>query len=116
MKALPLLRCSIVLLVGSGCTASEAEIANGEDPLRALESEQLSGRYTSSFWGEQMSENPELWARATAYCDQHQGREHPNCAAVRYARTLEVNSRPPEYESNTSLRPGAPRPTPDASQ
>ena len=105
MRARLLARCVVVVVLCSACAESEADIANGDDPLRALESGQLSDRYTSSYWGQKMGEDPELWAQATAFCDQHEGAEYPNCAAVRYARALEVNSRPPEYEADTSLRP-----------
>jgi hypothetical protein len=109
----PLLAAAVI---AQGCTESEAEIANGDDPLRALASGQISDRYTSSYWAQKMAEEPGLWAQAVAYCDQNEGAEYPNCTAVRYARALEVNSRPPEYEANTSLRPGARSQPPDDPQ
>lgn len=101
--------CLIVLLPMAivGCSESDEEVANGDDPLRALTAAHPSDRYVSSYWTRKMGEDPELWSQAVAYCEQHNDAEHPNCAAVQYARALEVQSRPPEYDANTSLRPGA---------
>ena len=102
-------RLSVLIMASviPACAASDAEIANGDDPLQALAADHPSSRYTSAYWTQKMSEDPGLWTRAVSYCAENNNAEHPNCAAVEYARALEVRSRPPEYEANTSLRPGA---------
>ena len=99
-----------VLVIAStlpSCTASEADVANGDDPIEALAAGHPSDRYTSGYWTRTMGEDPALWQQAVTFCAQNNDADHPNCAAVEYARALEVQSRPPEYEANTSLRPGA---------
>jgi hypothetical protein len=113
MKRWPL--CAIVMLglAASGCDENEVEIADGDDPLRALAVSHLSSRYNTAYWTRKMREDPELWARAEAYCAENNDADHPNCAAVEYVRALEAGSRPPEYEANTSLRPGVQAPPQD---
>jgi hypothetical protein len=87
-------------LIVSGCGSSDAEIANGDDPLRALTVNHPLDRYSSSYWTRTMGEDAELWAKAVAYCEEHNDAEHPNCGAVRSARMMERMSRPPEDRPN----------------
>jgi hypothetical protein len=54
----------------------------GDDPMEALGSGSFSADFDEAYWGEQRRSNPELWARATAYCDGRDGTEYPNCRPV----------------------------------
>lgn len=87
-----------ILLVG--CTESEADIANGDDPLQALTVAQRSERYETSFWTQTSVRDPELWGQATAYCEGKSDAGYPNCAAVRHVQMMDQMSRPPEDRPN----------------
>lgn len=92
-------RCILFLVLALslvGCAETEEEIANGDDPLSALSVGHLSDRYNSSYWTRTMSEDPELWTQAVAYCEENNDANHPNCDAVRGAQMMERMSRPPE--------------------
>lgn len=92
----------VVLLVCfamAGCAASDADIANGDDPLAALAVPHRSERYTTTYWTQTTRDDPELWARAVEYC-QDKRADYPNCEAVRSVEALERMSRPPEDQPN----------------
>ena len=93
----PFLMLSLSLVA---CAETDEEIANGDDPLRALSVGYPSDRYTSSYWTRTMGEDPGLWAEATAYCERYNDADHPNCGAVRSAQMMEQMSRPPEDRPN----------------
>lgn len=99
----------LALIAAAGCrTASETDIANGDDPIRALEVSVPGTRYTSTYWQTQAERDPALWKRAVAYCEPHRKAPtgaRPNCAAV-YTAQFEIAGRTPR----------APRPRRDASQ
>ena len=54
----------------------------GGDPIEALGSASLSADFDEAYWGEQRRSNPELWSRATEYCDGRDRTEYPNCRPV----------------------------------
>ena len=80
------------ILIGA-CGESDADIANGDDPLRALTVAQRSDRYGSTYWTQKSNADSALWAEAVAYCEARTSGEHPNCEAVRQVRILEQMSR-----------------------
>jgi hypothetical protein len=86
-----------LLLLAACKTASDADVANGDDPMRALEVTVLSTRYTSTYWQTQAETNPELWKRAVAYCEEHrkaQTGSKVNCGSV-YNAQFEIAGRKP---------------------
>jgi hypothetical protein len=83
----------IVALVAVGCALGgcdseadrQAELANGDDPLKALGATVESTRYTAAFWTQQADSNPSLFARARAVCDAQwasNSGQKVNCGAV----------------------------------
>ena len=90
----------LLSLLFTGCTESPEDIANGDDPLRALETPVRSDRYGTGFWSLQRRDNEELWARATAFCNANKDGEHPNCEAVRYVEMTDRMSTLPEDRPN----------------
>ena len=90
----------LVSLLGIGCEESDAEIANGDDPLRALTVPHRSSRYGSTFWTQKSVADSPLWAKAVASCEGKDEGDHPNCDAVRHVQMIERMSRPPEDRPN----------------
>lgn len=97
VRAATLALLSILLV---GCTESDADIANGDDPLRALTVAQRSERYETSFWTQASVRDAELWGQATAYCEGKSDGDYPNCVAVRHVQMMDQISRPPEDRPN----------------
>ena len=84
-----------------GCRENEADIANGDDPLRALTVAHKSERYTTSYWTQKSVSDTTLWADAVEYCEDKTEGDHPNCDAVRYVEMFERQSRLPEDRPDT---------------
>ena len=91
---------ALVLATLGACDRSsggDADVANGNDPLRALTVSAQSTRYTSTYWQTQAEQNQVLWERAVSYCkDQRSAAQgaKPNCAAV-YSAEFEIAGRAP---------------------
>ena len=82
---------SLAASVLSSCrgAASDAAIANGDDPLAALTVDVESTRYTTRYWSTQADSNPTLWSKAQAYCEQQRAAssgQKVNCGAVLAAK------------------------------
>ncbi len=106
---------AVLFLTAAGCRENAADIANGDDPLRALTVPVRSERYPTTYWTQVSIRDTTLWAQAVAYCEERI-MDHPNCEAVRTVDMLERMSRPPEESPRTfQLRPGFSDPdtTPD---
>ncbi len=107
VRPLPWLILGLALL-GSGCRKSDAEVANGDDPLKSLTVPRLSDRYGTTYWTQKSISDTALWAQAVAYCAGKTEGDHPNCDVVRGVRMLERMSRlPPKSRHNFSLMPNA---------
>ena len=96
MNAHKLAMLVIVSLAATGCGESDADIANGDDPLRALAVPHRSERYTTTYWTQRSVRDTALWRKATEYCEDRNEGDHPNCDAVRYVEMIERRSRLPE--------------------
>ena len=85
-------------MLTAACGAvSDADIANGDDPMRALEVQPLSSRYNSTYWQTQAERNPALWNRAVTFCEAHRNAAEgakPNCGSVFNAQ-FEIEGRKP---------------------
>ena len=76
---------------GSG---ADRRIAEGDEPMQALQVRHLSRRYNVEFWREQARAETAMWSVALQFCTTA-GRDtdaHPNCAAVLRVR---AEARPP---------------------
>ena len=71
-------------LIGlGGCDSRTPAIGDSSaDPMDALAAGNVSSEFDEAYWGEQRRTNPELWDRATAYCDGRDGTQYPNCRPV----------------------------------
>lgn len=104
----PLLIIAVVLV--GGCKSKqdqETDIANGDDPLRALTVDVSSTRYGTAYWARQSDSNTATWRQAKAYCGKSgvtaQG-EKVNCGAV-MAAAYEETARHPERRQPGAFRP-----------
>ena len=82
---------TLAAMVLSSCrgAASDAAVANGDDPLAALTVDIESTRYTTRYWSTQADSNPTLWSKAQAYCEQQRAAssgQKVNCGAVLSAK------------------------------
>jgi len=91
---------ALTCLLAAGCVDTEEEIANGDDPLRALTVAHRSDRYTSTYWTQKSSADSTLWAQAVAYCEGRESGDHPNCDAVRQVQAVQQMSRMGEDRPN----------------
>lgn len=76
------------LILTAGCKfqqESQAEIANGPDPVAALSADVESTRYGSAYWSQQSDSNTALWQQAKDYCAKNAvtaSGQKVNCGAV----------------------------------
>ena len=69
-------------LVLGGCAPKPEDVANGDDPIKALTVSVRSTRYEGPYWSEQRRMRSATWQQAVAYCTPDRVREHPNCEPV----------------------------------
>ena len=79
-------RARLLLLSAAlaACSSPDRRIAEGEEPIAALQVRQRSQRYDTAFWAEQARASTALWAIALQFC-RGEGKDlaaHPNCASV----------------------------------
>lgn len=106
---MPSNRLTILLywLAVIGCTASDEDIANGDDPIEALAVPQRSERYTTAYWTYTKRDDPELWAEAVEYC-QDKRADYPNCETVRQVQIIDPGRLPEDSPDTFNLRMSAP--------
>lgn len=80
--------CPLLLLLLSAavtaCSSPERRIAEGEEPIAALQVNHPSRRYDAAFWEGQARGRTALWSIALQFCET-EGKDlgtHPNCAGV----------------------------------
>ena len=71
----------LVLVLGA-CKASQEDIANGDDPIKALGASAPSTRYSGPYWSEQRHSQSAVWNQALAFCTPERVAEYPNCQPV----------------------------------
>lgn len=84
---------ALAALLGSlalACGPTQEEIANGDDPMAALESTVKSSRYGAAYWTEQMKGDTGVWNEAVAYCEPAERANYPNCELVRSTKFVGV--------------------------
>jgi len=80
--------CLFTSAVACQMEPTDEEIANGEDPLRSLESTVRSSRYGKAFWREQLIGETETWSKALAFCQGPARTNYPNCEVIAHTRFL----------------------------
>jgi hypothetical protein len=91
---------ALACLLAVGCVDTEEELANGDDPLRALTGTHRSDRYTSTYWAETSAAASTLWAQAVEFCQGRTSGDRPNCEAVRQVQAVQQMSRMGEDRPN----------------
>ena len=103
------------LLWLGACQPSEEDVANGDDPIRALSATVLSTRYAQAYWRQQADGRSQVWQRAQAVCDDADLGEKPNCAPVLGvaqfdAMVEQTRNRPPPPRETRDVQLGRPNP------
>lgn len=98
----------LVALAVHACGQSDADVANGDDPIKALAVPHVSERYNIAYWTQTMELDEDLWTRAVRLCEGLEGdlRENPNCHAVLQVKQFEqVPEIPLDQPRTFSLTP-----------
>jgi hypothetical protein len=78
------------VLLASGVTAcAGGDVANGDDPIAALDAPVRSTRYDGAYWQQQRVAGSDVWRRALDVCSSERATERPNCEPVVANRTAE---------------------------
>jgi hypothetical protein len=73
----------VLLASALGCGPSPEELANGDDPLRALEASVRSEKYDAAFWAEEARSASSQWNQAIEKCSEPEWTGTPGCAVIR---------------------------------
>ena len=94
---------ALLLFFGSltGCEPTPEDIANGYDPIAALEVPARSTRYTGDFWMREHDRNPERYREAVALCRGREPADYPNCQEVMRAEVTRQALESPRLEGRT---------------
>lgn len=93
----------LISIAVPACNQSDADVANGDDPMQALAVPHLSERYDVTYWTQTSARDKDLWAQAVSFCEGKDPREYPNCNVIRSVEIL--MPRPVEGQADsTSLR------------
>ncbi len=98
----------VAALLGACRTAAETDVANGDDPIAALETHVPSTRYERTYWHQvargTTRADSALWRRAVETCRGRESAERPNCTAVRMTAFYQRASQaPPEQPRDVKL-------------
>ncbi len=90
-----------LLLLTSACGPTNEDIANGDDPIKALKVTAQSTRYAGDFWVREHEQNPERFQEAISFCEAKEYADYPNCRAVVQARAVVEAAESPRLEGKT---------------
>jgi hypothetical protein len=77
-------RLLLLAVALAACNLADRRIAEGEEPIAALQVRRRSQRYDTAYWAAQARASTALWGIALQFC-RSEGRDlaaHPNCASV----------------------------------
>jgi hypothetical protein len=77
-------RLLLLAVALAACSSPDRRIAEGEEPIAALQVRKRSQRYDTAYWVTQARASTALWAIALQFC-RSEGQDltaHPNCASV----------------------------------
>jgi hypothetical protein len=101
------LLCVAILAACTSKAQQQAGLANGDDPIAALDASVESTRYGAAYWTQQADSNTATWQRAKDYCVRNgvtaEGQK-VNCEPVMSAR-FEETARHPDRRPPGALRP-----------
>ena len=83
-----------ISLAALGCARSQEDLANGDDPLAALESTVRSTRYGEKYWQQERDAQSSIWTQALEYCRPPERANYPNCEVVRQVDFLSTPTAP----------------------
>jgi hypothetical protein len=66
----------------AACQPRADDVANGDDPIAALEAPVRSTRYDGAFWQQQRLAHSDVWQRALTACSADKAPRRPNCDPV----------------------------------
>ena len=72
----------VALLAVASCAPEPEDVANGDDPMRALTVSARSTRYDRAYWSGQRRGASAVWHQAASYCRSRGAIEFPNCEPV----------------------------------
>lgn len=88
------------------CRKSELAVANGDDPIAALNSGAATTRYVHEYWIDQARRRTTLWDSAFALCSAYWKRNDgskPNCGHVYTANFQNAGANTPIRGKNMSV-------------
>ncbi len=100
-SAAPLLIVLMLPVFISACGPTDEDIANGDDPIAALNVTAQSTRYASDFWVREHERNPDRFQEAVAFCEGKEYADFPNCRAVAQAKGVVEAADSPRQEGKT---------------
>lgn len=68
--------------VVGACQPKPEDVANGDDPIAALEVPVRSTRYDGPYWQQQRVAGSDVWRRAVDACSGAEATQRPNCEPV----------------------------------
>ena len=95
-RALALWAALVAVSAGvvGACQPKPEDVANGDDPIAALEASVRSTRYDGPYWQQQRLAGSDVWRRAVDACSPDRAAQRPNCEPVlANARAQEGNDR-----------------------
>lgn len=95
-RALALWAALVAVSAGvvGACQPKPEDVANGDDPIAALEAPVRSTRYDGPYWQQQRLAGSDVWRRAVETCSPERAAQRPNCEPVlANARAQEGNAR-----------------------
>ena len=118
MRLRPVTHCFVALvatlLAGpSACRKSDIALANGDDPIAALNVRAPTTKYVHEYWLDQATRKTPLWDSAYALCSAywpHQDGSKPNCGHVYTANFYRSGATTPIRKKNMSVDSLAPKP------
>lgn len=81
MRPAPAVTAALLLAI-SACAPKPEDIANGDDPMKALAVSVRSTRYDRAYWSEQRRSQSAAWTQAVSYCEPRGTADFPNCEPV----------------------------------
>lgn len=83
-RALALWAALVALSAGvvGACQPKPEDVANGDEPIAALEAPVRSSRYDGPYWQQQRLAGSDVWRRAVETCSPERAAQRPNCEPV----------------------------------
>jgi len=87
----------------ASCNQKPEDVANGDDPIKALSAPVESQKYNNVYWGRVSTSDPALWQKALGFCAQAKGGEYPTCQVVQTIDAYNKMAAPPPKSPDQPL-------------